>query len=233
MQIGARIRLEKAERRGALVDLFRVREFARVGHAFVVVGRERLQAERLRQDEMAGEGDDAGDKKWNERNAPAGPERPGQTGREPKPQWRGDQIGGRKHIHRQKEHEAAKSGPGEVGEVDAAENAVAPEKDASEEKRARQERRQLRQENRQQLPLLRRVGDQEDRVEAEMLHIKIGGDGERPEQRRARRSRPHANCARTSLWRRSSPRSPGRSPASPGSPPASRNAPSCRPRRRA
>ena len=50
MQIGARIGLEKAERRGALVDLFRVREFARVGHAFVVVGRERLQAQGLRQE---------------------------------------------------------------------------------------------------------------------------------------------------------------------------------------
>ena len=112
--------------------------------------------------------------------------RPGRTPRpstrKPKRQRRGDQIGGREHVHRQKEYEAAKSGAGEVGEIDAAENAVAPEKDASEEKRAGQERRQLRQENRQKLPLLRRVGDQEDRVEAEMLHIKVGGDGERPEQ---------------------------------------------------
>ena len=45
--------------------------------------------------------------------------------------------------------QAAKPGAGKVGEIDAAENAVAPEKDASQEKRAGQERRQLRQENRQ------------------------------------------------------------------------------------
>ena len=179
MQIGARIGLEKAERRGALVDLFRIRKFARVGHAFVVIRRKRLQAESLRQDEMASEGDETGDQKWNERHAPARSKCPGQTGGKPKRQWRGDQIGGRKYIHRQKEHQAAKSGPGEVGEIDAAENAVAPEKDASEEKSARQERRQLREENRQQLPLLRRVGDEEDCVEAEMLHIKVGADGER------------------------------------------------------
>ncbi len=36
--------------------------------------------------------------------------------------------------------------------------------------------------DRQQLPLLRRVGDEEDRVEAEMLHIKVGADRERAEQ---------------------------------------------------
>src|SRR5580704_18992936 len=106
---------------------------------------------------MAGKGDNAGDQKRNEGHAPSRSERPGQAGGEPKRQWRDDQIGGRKHVHRQKEHEAAKSGPGEVGEVDAAENAVAPEKDASQEKRSRQERRQLSEENRQQLPLLRRV----------------------------------------------------------------------------
>ena len=133
-------------------------------------------------DEMAGEGDKAGDKKRNERHAPSRSKCPGQTGCEPQPQWGGDQIGGRKDIHRQEEHQAAKSSPGEVGEIDAAESAVAPQKDASEEKRARQERRQLRQENRQQLPLLRRVGDEEDRVEAEMLHVKVGADRERAEQ---------------------------------------------------
>ena len=131
---------------------------------------------------MAGESEDARDDKRNERHAPAGAERPGQTGQEPERQWRGDQIGGREHIHRQQEHQAAKSGPGEVREVDAAENAVASQKDASKEERARQERRQLRQEDRQQLPLLRRVGNEEDRIEAEMLHIKVGGDGKRPEQ---------------------------------------------------
>src|ERR1700733_6173527 len=80
------------------------------------------------------------------------------------------------------DHQAAKSGAGEVGEVDAAENAVASQKDAPEEKRARQERRQLRQKNRQQLPLLRWVGDQEDRIETEVLDVKVGGDGKRPEQ---------------------------------------------------
>src|SRR6202044_14051 len=174
MQVRTRVSLEKAERRGALVNLFRVREFARVRHALVIVRRERPQADRLRQHKMAGKSKRAGKKEWNEREATAGGK--------PKAQRRSDQIGGREHIHRQKEHETTKSGPGEVGEIDAAENAVAPEKDASQEKRARQERRQLREENREQLPLLRRVGDQEDRVEAEMLHIKVGADGERPEQ---------------------------------------------------
>src|SRR6204780_3287496 len=182
MQVRTRVSLEKAERRGALGNLFRVREFARVRHALVIVRRERLQADRLRQHKMAGKSKRAGKKEWNERQATAGAKRPGQAGGKPKAQRRSDQIGGREHIHRQKEHETTKSGPGEVGEIDAAENAVAPEKDASQEKRARQERRQLREENREQLPLLRRVGDQEDRVEAEMLHIKVGADRERPEQ---------------------------------------------------
>src|SRR6476659_5594536 len=131
---------------------------------------------------MASESEDARDEKWNERRAPARTERPSRTRQEPKPQWGGDQIRGRKHIHRQKKNQAAKSGPGQVREIDAAENAVASQKDASKEKRARQERRQLRQEDRQQPPFLRGVGDQEDRIEAEMLHVKIGGDGKRPEQ---------------------------------------------------
>src|ERR1700728_1312085 len=157
MQVRTRVSLEKAERRGALVNLFRVREFAGVGDALVIVRRERLQAERLWQHKMAAKGDRAGNKKWNETQAPAWAKRPGQAGGKPKTQRRSDQIGGREHIHSQKEHETAKSGPGEVGEVDAAENPVAPEKDASQEKRARQERRQLREENREQLPLLRRV----------------------------------------------------------------------------
>ena len=79
VQVRARVGLEKAERRGALVNLFRVREFARVGHAFIIVGRERLQAERLRQHKMAAKGDRAGNKKWNETQATAGAKRPGQA----------------------------------------------------------------------------------------------------------------------------------------------------------
>ena len=139
---------------------------------------------------MAGEGDQGGDEKRNERDAPARTERPGQAGRKPKAQRRGDQIGGRKHVHRQQEHEAAEPSPGEVGEVNAPENAVAPEKDASEEKCARQERRQFGDENRQELPLLRRVGDKKDGVEAEMLHIEVGADGERSEQGERNGGRP-------------------------------------------
>src|SRR6185312_13469993 len=98
------------------------------------------------------------DDERNERRAPSGAERPGETGSEPERQWRDDQIGGREHIHRQKEHQAAESGPGEIGEVDTSENPAAPEKDAAKEERARQERRQLGQEDLQKLPLLRRVG---------------------------------------------------------------------------
>ena len=101
MQIGARVRLEKAERGSALVDFFRVRKFARVGDALVVVDGQRLQAKHLRRDEMAGERDHAGGDKRNERDPSAGAERPGQTGREPQRQRRGDQIGGREHVHRQ------------------------------------------------------------------------------------------------------------------------------------
>src|SRR4029077_4482912 len=105
MQVRTRVSLEKAERRCALVNLFRVREFACVRHAFVIVSRERLQAERLRQHKMAREGERAGNKEWNETQATAGAKRPGQAGGKPKPQWRGHQIGGREHVHRQKEHE--------------------------------------------------------------------------------------------------------------------------------
>ena len=190
VQIGARIDLEEAEWRSALVNLFRIRKFAGVGHAFVVVRRERLETEGLRDDEMAREGDKAGDQKRNERHAPSRSKRPGQTGCEPQRQWGSDQIGGRQDIHRQKEHQAAQSSAGEVGEVHSAESAVAPQKDTSQEKRARQERRQLRQKDRQQLPLLRRVRDEEDRVETEMLHIKVGADRERAEQGERNSGRP-------------------------------------------
>src|ERR1700733_7917160 len=71
MQVRTRVSLEKAERRGALVNLFRVREFARVRHALVIVRRERLQADRLRQHKMAGKSKRAGKKEWNERQATA------------------------------------------------------------------------------------------------------------------------------------------------------------------
>src|ERR1700733_8792066 len=126
MQVRTRVSLEKAERRGALVNLFRVREFARVRHALVIVRRERLQADRLRQHKMAGKCKRAGKKEWNERQATAGAKRPGQAGGKPKAQRRSDQIGGREHIHRQKENETTKSGPGEGGENTAAEKTRPP-----------------------------------------------------------------------------------------------------------
>src|ERR1700722_7543877 len=112
MQVRTRVSLEKAEGRGALVNLFHVREFACVSHALVIVSRERLQTKRLRQHKMPREGECAGNKEWDETQAPAGTKRPGQAGGKPQRQWRSDQIGGREHVHRQKEHEAAKSGPG-------------------------------------------------------------------------------------------------------------------------
>ena len=58
MQIGARIGLEKAERRSALVDFLRVGKLARVGNALVVVDREAAQPQGRRGDEMAAEGDE-------------------------------------------------------------------------------------------------------------------------------------------------------------------------------
>src|SRR4029077_18787521 len=105
MQVRARVCLEKAERRGALVNLFSVREFTCVSHAFVIVSRERLQAERLRQHKMASEGERAGNKEWNETQATAGAKRPGQAGGKPKPQWRGHQISRSIWRHSQKENE--------------------------------------------------------------------------------------------------------------------------------
>ena len=59
------------------------------------------------------------------------------------------------NVHRQEEDEATEPGPGEVGEIDAPEGSVALEEDAAQKDRAGQEGRQLRQENRQKLPLLR------------------------------------------------------------------------------
>ena len=52
MQVGAGIGLQIAERRGALVDFLRVRKFARVSHAFVVIDGERLEPESGRDPEM-------------------------------------------------------------------------------------------------------------------------------------------------------------------------------------
>ena len=145
--------------------------------------RQRLEAKHLRQRRNGQRTRDASDDRRDERAPSSGSERPGYAGREPQRQRRGDQIGRGEHIHRQQRHEAAKTGPGKVGEIDPPERAIAPEEDASEEERAGQERRKLGEENLQQLPLLRGVGHQEYRVEAEMLHIEVGGDRERPEQR--------------------------------------------------
>ena len=147
MQIGARIGLEEAERRPALVDLLRLGQAAGVGGALVVVDREPRQAERRRGDEMAAEGERGGDDKGDERAARARHEAPGEAGGEPQRQRRGDQIDRRKDIHRAEKHEAAKARAGEIGEIDAAERLVALEEDAAEEHRAAEERRQRSEEN--------------------------------------------------------------------------------------
>ena len=70
-------------------------------------------------------------------------------------------LTGVKQIHRAEEHEPAEAGAREIGEIDAAERLVALEENAAEEHRAGEERRQRGEENLQQLPFLRRVGDQD------------------------------------------------------------------------
>ena len=192
MQIRARISLEIAEWRCAFVDPLRVREFAGVGDALVVVDGERLQAQSRRQRKMASESQHAREPVGNERDEASGSQRPGEACGKPESQRRRDQIGWDEHIHRQEKDETAQTRARQIGEIDASERAVAFEEDAAEEDRARQERRQLRQEHLQKLPLLRRVGNDEYGVEAELLDIEIGADRERPEEpeRDRRRAAP-------------------------------------------
>ena len=72
-------------------------------------------------------------------------------------------LAGDEDIHRQQEDEAAEAGAREVGEIDAAERAIVLEKDAAEEHRAGEERRQRGEKHLQELPLLGRIGDEKDR----------------------------------------------------------------------
>ena len=95
---------------------------------------------------------------------------------------RRDQIDRREDIHRAEKHEAAEAGAGEIGEIDAPEGLVALQEDAAQEHRAAEERRQRSQEDLGELPLLVGIGDQIDRIEAELLDVEIGADRERPHQ---------------------------------------------------
>ena len=216
MQIGTRIGLDIAERRDALVDALRVGEFAGIGDALVVVDREPASAERRRARRNGRRTRRRRAGRRGPASAAAGTERPGEPGGEPQRERHGDEILRPQQIHRAEEYQSAKAGAREVGEIDAPERAVALEENAAEKHGAGEERREIGEENLQQLPFLRGIGDQEDRVEAELLDEKVGADGKRAEQpeRDARRDAPVA--LRTSPWPRTSRRWSGRSRASRG-----------------
>ncbi len=143
---------------------------------------------------MAAEGDEGERRVGQDRALSPGAERPGEARREPQRERRRDEVGRREAVHRDEDDEAAQARAGEIGEIDAPEGAVALQEDAAEKHRARQKRRQRGEEDLEQLPFLRGIGDQEDRVEAELLNEEIGRDRQRPEQpeRDARRDAPIA-----------------------------------------
>ena len=71
------------------------------------------------------------------------------------------------------EQQAAQAGAGQVGEVDAAEDLLRLEEDRAEEEGAGQERQHVEQEVAEQPPLLRRIGDEEDGVEGDLLRQQV------------------------------------------------------------
>ena len=114
---------------------------------------------------------------------PPGPNDQAMPAASHKRERRGDQVFGLQQIHRAEKHQAAQARSRQIGEIDAPERAVAFQKHAAEEHRAGEKRREVGEKYLEQLPLLRGVRDQEDRVEAELLDKEIGADRERPEQR--------------------------------------------------
>ena len=139
MQVRARIGLDIAERRDALVDALGVGEFAGVGDAFVVVDGELAAAERGRGDEMAAEGERGERDGRNDVRRPPGPNAQARPAANHSASGAAMRSSGLKEIHRQQEHQPAQAGAGEIGEIDAPERAVALQEHAAEEHRAGEE----------------------------------------------------------------------------------------------
>jgi len=182
MQVGALVDLEQAEGRAMLEHEAAVRELARVADALVVGHREARHAEPVRQQEMRRDARDGrhdhGDR------APRGPRRgrPAQRAREPERDREDDEVGRRQHVERRQQREAAQARPQQVGEVDAVERRLRALEHHAEEERPGEERHQVQQHRRREAPFLRRVGDEEDRVEPDLLGEQVAAHGQRRER---------------------------------------------------
>jgi hypothetical protein len=183
MQVGALVDLEQPEGRAVLEHEAAVRELARVADALVVGHGEARHAEPSRQQEMRG---DARDRRHDHRDrAPRGPRRrrPAQRAGEPERDREDDEVGGREHVERRQQGEAAQARAEQVGEVDAVERRLRALEHHAEEQGPGEERHQVEQHRRREPPFLRRVGDEEDRVEADLLGEQVAAHGQRRERR--------------------------------------------------
>ena len=188
----------------------RVGEFARVGDA-LVVATPRASGCRAGRGSTKCAGEPTAPRRATSASTPRrSPTAPRTTAgrRQPQRQRRHDQIVGREHIHRQQDRRG-RTGPSRRGRRNrrGRRSVCAFRKTHAEEERAGQERQEVEQEIGEQPPLLRRVGDQEDGVERHLLRDEVA---RRPSAARtaAERdwSRRRASGARTSPWRRTSPR---------------------------
>ena len=74
-----------------------------------------------------------------------------------------------RHVAADEEGETAETRAGQIGEVDAAEGLLTPQKGKTEEHRARKEGSEIEQEVREKQELLLRIGHEEDRIEGDLL----------------------------------------------------------------
>ena len=127
--------------------------------------------------------------------APAaeGYEPQGATGK-PEHQRHGEQVLRRNEGHGCEHQQAPEAGAGQVGEIDAGESLLRFEKDGAEKECTCKEGQRVEDEAGKQPPLLRRVGDEKDGVEGDLLGEQIGRHHERTEQqqRQARHGLPIA-----------------------------------------
>ena len=140
------------------------------GVADTLVGR----THNLRKGEV--EQDCGGTPQGQERQADPVPlkREPGEPAQEPEGQRHQQQAVGRQQIESTQEDEAAEARARQIGEIDPAEDLLAPQEGQSQEYRARQEGREIEQEVGQQAELLLRIGDEEDRVEGDLLGEPVG-----------------------------------------------------------
>ena len=197
MQIRAGVDLQIAERRGARIDALVVGEFARVGHALVVGDDEigHVEGGRRQVDGGAGNGRDG---KPGDRPRASHGQAPQHAAGEPQDERHDQQVLGRDEVHRAEEQEPAQPRAREIGEIDAAEDPLRLEEHRAQVEGAGQEREHVEQEVAEQPPLLRRVGDEEDGVEGDLLRERGWPPPSAGRTAAARSSPPAASAARTS-----------------------------------